>query len=193
MVTLRSLFRKTSWILSQIPATLWPSSLSYYHLIIDSVEMCFIQYLRVFFKWPTNVSQNHHMVSFWQCCTVNVLYAVKTFQFLLNKETFHFRMIFHKKPWDWESELWASPWTSLWFEKQDIVDLFVMFIAWTCQKLEKFINFCLKVGHSANLNSKSTWRQLIVLWKVQNHNIKSSGHNACSALLDQGTGTIDLR
>ena len=38
------------------------------------------------------------------------------------------------------------------------------------KKLQKFINFCLKVGHSANLkHSKSTWSQLIVLWKVQNH------------------------
>ena len=44
------------------------------------------------------------------------------------------------------------------------------------RKLEKFINFCLKVGHSANLKrSKSTWRQLIVPWNVQNHKIKSSG------------------
>ena len=41
--------------------------------------------------------------------------------------------------------------------------------------------------------SNSTWRQLIVLWKVQNHNVRSSGHNARSALLDRGTGTIDLR
>ena len=41
--------------------------------------------------------------------------------------------------------------------------------------------------------SNSTWRQLIVLWKVQNHNVRSSGHNARSALFDRGTGTIDLR
>ena len=42
------------------------------------------------------------------------------------------------------------------------------------------------VSHSANLkhsNSKSTWSQLIVLWKLENRNIKSSGHNARSALL----------
>ena len=62
------------------------------------------------------------------------------------------------------------------------------------KKVQKFINFCLKVGPSANWNiSNSTWRQLIVLWKVQNHNVRSSGHNARSALLDRGTGTIDLR
>ena len=41
--------------------------------------------------------------------------------------------------------------------------------------------------------SNSTWRQLIALWKVQNHNVKSSGHNARSTLLDLGTGTNDLR
>ena len=41
--------------------------------------------------------------------------------------------------------------------------------------------------------SNSTWRQLIVLWKVQNHNVRSSGHNARSALLDRGTGKIYLR
>ena len=59
--------------------------------------------------------------------------------------------------------------------------------------LLKFINFCLKVDHSANLKySKSTWRQLVVLWKVQHHNIKSYGPNACSAGLDRGTGMIDL-
>ena len=33
---------------------------------------------------------------------------------------------------------------------------------------------------------RSTWRQLIVLWKLQNRNIKSSGHNARSALLYTG-------
>ena len=88
------------------------------------------------------------------------------------------------------AESWASAWTSLGFAEQYIVDLFVMFITWTSQKLEKFINFCLKVGQSANLNSKPTWRHIIVLWKVQSHNIKSSGHNACSALLDHRTGMI---
>ena len=61
------------------------------------------------------------------------------------------------------------------------------------KKLQKFINSCLKVGHSANLkHSKSTynWRELIVQWNVENHNIKSCGHNARSALLDRGTGAI---
>ena len=61
------------------------------------------------------------------------------------------------------------------------------------KKLQKFINSCLKVGHSANFkHSKSTynWRELIVLGNVQNHNIRSFGHNARSALLDRGTGAI---
>ena len=56
------------------------------------------------------------------------------------------------------------------------------------KKLQKFITFCLKVGHSVNLkHSKSTWRQLIA------NNMKSSGHNARSALLDRGTGTNNPR
>ena len=62
------------------------------------------------------------------------------------------------------------------------------------KKLQKFIDFCLRVGDRANLKeSKSTWRQLIVRRKVQNHNIKSSGHKARLALLDRGTGMINLR
>ena len=43
------------------------------------------------------------------------------------------------------------------------------------KKLQMFINFCLKVDQSANLkHSKSTWRQLIVLWNVQNRVTKNS-------------------
>ena len=62
------------------------------------------------------------------------------------------------------------------------------------KKLHTFINFCLKFGNSATVkHSKSAWEQRIFLWKVQNQNIKSSGHNARSALLDRGTETIDLR
>ena len=72
-----------------------------------------------------------------------------------------------------------------------IADLFVMFIPWQVKKLQKFINVCLKVGYSANLkHSKSTRRQLIAPWKLQNHNIKSSRHNA---LLDRSMGMIDLQ
>ena len=37
-------------ILSRISAPLQPSSLSYYHSIIDSIDIRFIQYLRVFFN-----------------------------------------------------------------------------------------------------------------------------------------------
>ena len=68
-------------------------------------------------------------------------------------------------------------------------------LTWTSEKrFKKFINFCLKVGHSANLkhikfHMKTTYRPV----KGTNHNVRSSGHNARSALLDRGTGTIDLR
>ena len=47
-----------------------------------------------------------------------------------------------------------------WGRRAIIADLFIMFIAWRVKKLQKFINFCLKVGHSANLKHwKSAWRQ----------------------------------
>ena len=43
--------------------------------------------------------------------------------------------------------------------RRAIADLFVMFISWTSQKASKFINFWVKVGHSAKLkHSNSTWR-----------------------------------
>ena len=64
-------------------------------------------------------------------------------------------------------------------------------IFWSClspgrvKKLQKFMNFCLKVGHSANLkHSKSTWRQLIVL-SCEMYKIITS-----KALGNRGTGTI---
>ena len=41
-------------------------------------------------------------------------------------------------------------------------------------------------------HSKSTWRQLIILWKLQNHNIECSGHNAHSASRWH-SGMVDLR
>ena len=78
--------------------------------------------------------------------------------------------------------------------RRPIADLFIMLITWQVKKLWKFVNICLKVGDSANLKcSKSTWRHLSPHGRVQNHNIKSTGHNACSALLDHGTGVINLR
>ena len=41
------------------------------------------------------------------------------------------------------------------------------------KKLQNFINFCLKVGHSANWkHSKFTWRLLVVLWKLQTTKLK---------------------
>ena len=55
---------------------------------------------------------------------------------------------------------------------------------WRVKKLEKFINFCLKVGHSANLkHSKYRWRQLIVLSEM--YKIITS-----KALGNRGTGTV---
>ena len=55
-----------------------------------------------------------------------------------------------------------------------ILLIFSSLLSGRVKTLLKFINFCLKVDHSANLkHSKSTWRQLVVLWKVQHHNIKS--------------------
>ena len=54
------------------------------------------------------------------------------------------------------------------------------------KKLQKFIKFCIKAGHGANLkHSKSTWRQLIALWKLQNRDIEISGHSARSPLLER--------
>ena len=71
--------------------------------------------------------------------------------------------------------------------RRAIADLFVMFISWTSQKALRVHEFCLQVSHDANLkHSKSTWRQLTILWKLQDHNIKSSGHNTRSALLYRG-------
>ena len=111
-------------------------------------------------------------------------------------------MIFPKKPWDWEScseavrkvkklaESWA--WTSL-CSWRAVADLFIMFndIA-RLKKLQKFINFCLKVGHSANLkHSKSTIRQLILLWKLQKHN--PAQHFFIGRSSRGRLGTIDLR
>ena len=59
-------------------------------------------------------------------------------------------------------------------------DHLVMFSAWTIQKLMKL---SLKVGHSTNLkHSKSSWRHIIVRWKIQNHHNGSSRHDAHSAL-----------
>ena len=90
------------------------------------------------------------------------------------------------------AELWA--WTSLGVKEQLLI--FSSLLSGWVKTLLKFINFCLKVGHSATgslKHSKSTWTQLIVLWKVQHHNIKSYRRNACSVRLDRGTGMIDLR
>ena len=110
-------------------------------------------------------------------------------------------MIFHYKPWDC-GHCGVKGWKIVRIVSLDQLGsrgALQLLIFLSClspgrvKKLQKFINSCLKVGHSANLkHSKSSynWRKLIVLWNVQNHNIKSFEHNGSSALLDRGTGAI---
>ena len=74
--------------------------------------------------------------------------------------------------------------------RRAIADLFVMFIAWARKKASNVHKPPSKLAIVLISNIQSP---LIVQWKVQNHNMKSSGHNARSELLDRGTGTIDLR
>ena len=52
------------------------------------------------------------------------------------------------------------------------------------KKLQKFINFCLKVGHSANLKHwKSAWR---LLWNVQNQHIAERERSTTVVVLISG-------
>ena len=45
------------------------------------------------------------------------------------------------------------------------------------------MKLCLQVSLSADFKHlQSTWRQPIILRKLQNHNIENSGHDARSAL-----------
>ena len=97
----------------------------------------------------------------------------KHFRFYSTEETFHFRMIFPKKPWDWESclvvrkakKIWDS-WQNqenrefgpAWGVEEQLLISSSFLSPGPVEKLQKFINFCLKVGYSANLkHSKSTW------------------------------------
>ena len=56
-----------------------------------------------------------------------------------------------------------------------------------CQSLSTTVLFRATFSRLAMMfilkHSKSTWRQLTILWKLQKHNIESSGHNTRSALL----------
>ena len=56
------------------------------------------------------------------------------------------------------------------------------------KKLQKFINFCLKVGHDANLKlSQSTWRHMWLLWNVQNQHIMEWERSTTVVVLISGT------
>ena len=76
-----------------------------------------------------------------------------------------------------------------------IADLFVMFIASTSQKASK-VHIKTPVSKLAialisNIQSLHITEENLSSWRnVQNHNIRSFGHNARSALLDRGTGAI---
>ena len=59
--------------------------------------------------------------------------------------------------------------------RRAIADLFVMFIAWTSQKssnVHKLLSQSWPYRLIWNIQSAHELRQLIVLWKVQTHNIK---------------------
>ena len=138
-----------------------------------------------------SVSSNRREVSCWRRCTAcNSLHLheenqlrfsnSKHFHFYSTKKHFISEWYFPKnheigslavrkvkKSWDSRQNRELGP--AYGVEEQ-------LLIASSClspgrlKKLPKFISFCLKVGHSANLkHSNSTWSQLIVLWKVQNH------------------------
>ena len=145
-------------------------------------------------KWPTK--QNHREVSCWRRPTA------------FSWEESHFCFYFKKSISEWYfpknreiGSLVVRSWEKLknWQNRElgpacgVVADLLIMFndIA-RLKKLQKFINFCLKVGHSANLkHSKSTIRQLILLWKLQNHN--PAQHFFIGRSSRGRFGTIDLR
>ena len=160
-----------------------------------------------------SVSQNRLEVSCWRpytACNSQRLHEEnqlwfsnsKYFLFIWTKKHFTSEWYqFHYKPWDWES-CREKGWKITRIVSLDQLGsrrAMQLLIFLSClsprrvKKLQKFINSCLKVGPSANFkHSKSTynWRELIVLGNVQNHNIRSFGQNARSALLDRGTGAI---
>ena len=113
------------------------------------------------------------------------LTTVNTSVFLFDKETFHFRMIFPEKPWDWES---CNETVTKVKKNRELEPLGLgesKSDCWLSQKASKF--------HKR----LSSWKLPIVLiWNIQslhghflssykswkNHNIERSGHNARSAL-----------
>ena len=98
------------------------------------------------------------------------------FLFLFNKEIFHFRMTFPKKPWDWEScseamrkvkKSWDS-WhgrvtaesralTSL-GSRRAFVDFLIMFIACTSKKASKVHKRLSQCPREDNLSSYESYR-----------------------------------
>ena len=73
-----------------------------------------------------------------------------------------------------------------------IADLFVMFIAWRVEKLQKFVNVLVYLSRSWLIwNIRSPHEDnLLPHGRVQNHNIKSSGHNARSAHRNDRSKTV---
>ena len=175
-----------------------------------AIKAALDSFRRISNTWPTNVSQNRRMVSCRQRCTVcnsRLLHEDNQLRFSNSK---HFRFYWTKKhfisEWyftknheigsrvvrkvkkSWDSrqnrELALRP---AWESKSNIADVFVIFIAWTSQKASKV--------HTVSKLA------IVLIWNIQSpheDNISScqrykiSQHNARSALLDRGTGTIDL-
>ena len=154
---------------------------------------------------------NRRMVSCWRRCTVCNFRLLhdnsqlrfsnsKHFRFYWTKKRFISEWYFTKnheigsrvvrkvkKSWDLRQnrELALRP---AWESKSNTADVFVIFIAWTSQKASKV--------HTVSKLA------IVLIWNIQSphednisssEKYKSSGHNAHSALLDRGTGTINLR
>ena len=133
--------------------------------------------------WPTSVSQNRPKVSVscWRLYTatpgvymrrINCDSATVNISFFIYFAKNHEigSLVVRKVEKSWESRQNRTVSLDQFGSRRAVADLLVVFIAWTSQK----DLFCLKVDRSANLNlSKSTWRQLIVQWNVQNQNLTS--------------------
>ena len=103
------------------------------------------QYKRFRFYWTKK-----HFISEW---------------YFANYKTMRLGVLWWEKLKNRESQGRIVPWawTSLGVEEQLLIFPLCLSPGWV-KNLQMFINVCLKVDHSANLNhSKSTWRQPIVL------------------------------
>ena len=127
--------------------------------------------------WPSSVSQNRRKVS----CRLR-LSSSKHFLFYCTKKHFISELYFTKnheigslvlrkakKSWDLRQNRELGPaWESKTFRHVCRLD--------ESKKLQKFINVCLKVGHSDSIvliykHSKSTWIVLWLFWNVKNQHI----------------------